>query len=191
MRCVSSRICDASRPLRPDLRPHAAVRHRRSGLRTHQGVTGGIGVFDLRQSRFNPLPGKRQQQPLGRRRRGGRGIRAHRELDPARRIYAPGFFRQELPLGEWNSSDSFLQYWLPRQFDRHGGHRPRRRELQVVVSEQGSMMKLVMAGLVPAIHVFTTGRKKGVDARHKAGHDGKRIGQLESPEDAGYILVLR
>jgi hypothetical protein len=29
-----------------------------------------------------------------------------------------------------------------------------------------------MAGLVPPIHVFTTApRKKGVDARHKAGHD--------------------
>jgi hypothetical protein len=27
----------------------------------------------------------------------------------------------------------------------------------------------VMAGLVPAIHVFAT--KEGVDARHKAGHD--------------------
>jgi hypothetical protein len=29
---------------------------------------------------------------------------------------------------------------------------------------------LVMAGLVPAIHVFTRG--KDVDARDKAGHDG-------------------
>jgi hypothetical protein len=28
-----------------------------------------------------------------------------------------------------------------------------------------------MAGLVPAIHVLLSGRK-GVDARHKAGHDG-------------------
>jgi hypothetical protein len=28
----------------------------------------------------------------------------------------------------------------------------------------------VMAGLVPAIHVFEN--KQGVDARHKAGHDG-------------------
>jgi hypothetical protein len=27
----------------------------------------------------------------------------------------------------------------------------------------------VMAGLVPAIHAFV--KKKGVDARHKAGHD--------------------
>jgi hypothetical protein len=28
-----------------------------------------------------------------------------------------------------------------------------------------------MAGLVPAIHVFIAESKKGVDARHKAGHD--------------------
>jgi hypothetical protein len=28
-----------------------------------------------------------------------------------------------------------------------------------------------MAGLVPAIHVFLGASKKGVDARHKAGHD--------------------
>jgi hypothetical protein len=26
-------------------------------------------------------------------------------------------------------------------------------------------------GLVPAIHVLLNGNKKGVDARHKAGHD--------------------
>jgi hypothetical protein len=31
---------------------------------------------------------------------------------------------------------------------------------------------IVMAGLVPAIHVFTLPRK-GVDTRHKAGHDDK------------------
>jgi hypothetical protein len=30
----------------------------------------------------------------------------------------------------------------------------------------------VMAGLVPAIHVFVVGQD--VDARHKAGHDGGR-----------------
>jgi hypothetical protein len=29
----------------------------------------------------------------------------------------------------------------------------------------------VMAGLVPAIHVFGPATKKDVDARHKAGHD--------------------
>jgi hypothetical protein len=33
-------------------------------------------------------------------------------------------------------------------------------------------MIFVMAGLVPAIHVFSLRRKKDVDARHKAGHDG-------------------
>jgi hypothetical protein len=40
---------------------------------------------------------------------------------------------------------------------------------------------VVMAGLVPAIHVF--GRKKqDVDARHKAGHDASRdrFGPLKS-----------
>ncbi|HEY0223864.1 MAG TPA: hypothetical protein VGC38_05050 [Pseudolabrys sp.] len=31
---------------------------------------------------------------------------------------------------------------------------------------------IVMAGLVPAIHVFAiSDRQKDVDARHKAGHD--------------------
>jgi hypothetical protein len=30
----------------------------------------------------------------------------------------------------------------------------------------------VMAGLVPAIHVLAAAAKEGVDARHKAGHDG-------------------
>jgi hypothetical protein len=34
----------------------------------------------------------------------------------------------------------------------------------------GISPKLVMAGLVPAIHVFASERKD-VDARHKAGHD--------------------
>jgi hypothetical protein len=29
----------------------------------------------------------------------------------------------------------------------------------------------VMAGLVPAIHVFDRAPNKDVDARHKAGHD--------------------
>jgi hypothetical protein len=31
-----------------------------------------------------------------------------------------------------------------------------------------------MAGLVPAIHVFTVVGREDVDARHKAGHDGER-----------------
>jgi hypothetical protein len=32
---------------------------------------------------------------------------------------------------------------------------------------------VVMAGLVPAIHVFVALGKKDVDARPKAGHDGR------------------
>ena len=36
---------------------------------------------------------------------------------------------------------------------------------------------VVMAGLVPAIHVFLRGTE-GVDARHKAGHDEVRICKL-------------
>jgi hypothetical protein len=39
------------------------------------------------------------------------------------------------------------------------------------------MLMHVMAGLVPAIHALETvagGRGKGVDARHKAGHDERR-----------------
>jgi hypothetical protein len=32
----------------------------------------------------------------------------------------------------------------------------------------------VMAGLVPAIHVLAA--RKGVDARHKAGHDDGKFG---------------
>jgi hypothetical protein len=31
---------------------------------------------------------------------------------------------------------------------------------------------IVMAGLVPAIHVLLARKKEDVDARHKAGHDG-------------------
>jgi len=34
----------------------------------------------------------------------------------------------------------------------------------------------VMAGLVPAIHVFATKKKKDVDARDKPGHDGVHSG---------------
>jgi hypothetical protein len=35
---------------------------------------------------------------------------------------------------------------------------------------QGRRTHAVMAGLVPAIHVFAASRKQDVDARHKAGH---------------------
>jgi hypothetical protein len=31
-----------------------------------------------------------------------------------------------------------------------------------------------MAGLVPAIHVYTSEKLKDVDARDKPGHDGKK-----------------
>jgi hypothetical protein len=31
---------------------------------------------------------------------------------------------------------------------------------------------IVMAGHVPAIHVFASARAEDVDGRHKAGHDG-------------------
>jgi hypothetical protein len=33
------------------------------------------------------------------------------------------------------------------------------------------LIQLVMAGLVPAIHVSFATSKKDVDARHEAGHD--------------------
>jgi hypothetical protein len=35
------------------------------------------------------------------------------------------------------------------------------------------LFQLVMAGLVPAIHVLIATEKKGVDARDKPGHDGQ------------------
>jgi len=35
-----------------------------------------------------------------------------------------------------------------------------------------------MAGLVPAIHVFVAVSCKGVDARHKAGHDEGKVAML-------------
>src|SRR5262249_3480059 len=40
------------------------------------------------------------------------------------------------------------------------------------VSLLATPCSVVMAGLVPAIHVFVAQKKKDVDARHKAGHDG-------------------
>ena len=36
---------------------------------------------------------------------------------------------------------------------------------------EGNKARLVMAGLVPAIHVLLAFGVKDVDARHKAGHD--------------------
>jgi hypothetical protein len=38
------------------------------------------------------------------------------------------------------------------------------------MSRRFRVFRFVMAGLVPAIHAFLS--KQGVDARHKAGHDG-------------------
>jgi len=37
---------------------------------------------------------------------------------------------------------------------------------------------VVMAGPVPAIHVFLSREKQDVDARHKAGHDGEWFGAI-------------
>jgi hypothetical protein len=39
-------------------------------------------------------------------------------------------------------------------------------------------LSVVMAGLVPAIHVFDQTREKDVDARDKRGHDESNIAQL-------------
>jgi hypothetical protein len=36
-----------------------------------------------------------------------------------------------------------------------------------------SWFEIVMAGLVPAIHVFLDARTQDVDARDKRGHDGE------------------
>jgi hypothetical protein len=44
-----------------------------------------------------------------------------------------------------------------------------------------------MAGLVPAIHVFSCGTFKFVDARHKAGHDESKI---EATADDGARQAL-
>jgi hypothetical protein len=38
------------------------------------------------------------------------------------------------------------------------------------------VLALVMAGLVPAIHVFAVARPQDVDARDKRGHDGGETG---------------
>jgi hypothetical protein len=41
---------------------------------------------------------------------------------------------------------------------------------------------VVMAGLVPAIHVFLDKAQQDVDARHKAGHDNGEAGANEANE---------
>ncbi len=43
----------------------------------------------------------------------------------------------------------------------------------------GPRTLLVMAGLVPAIHVCEAGKKEGVDARDKPGHDGGKSGSYD------------
>jgi hypothetical protein len=53
---------------------------------------------------------------------------------------------------------------------------------------------LVMAGLVSAIYVFDATRKKGVDARHKAGHDEPWVearAQLDLPHRQRRQAVLQ
>ena len=44
---------------------------------------------------------------------------------------------------------------------------------------------IVMAGHVPAIHVFLVRRKQDVDARAKRGHDGERFGPIALTEEMG------
>ena len=46
-----------------------------------------------------------------------------------------------------------------------------------------------MAGLVPAIHVFRAARKD-VDARHKAGHDGREIAIYRETYSAARFAAL-
>ena len=46
-----------------------------------------------------------------------------------------------------------------------------------------------MAGLVLAIHVLGQ-IKKDVDARHKAGHDGRKCGRRDVPYSPSTALVM-
>jgi hypothetical protein len=39
----------------------------------------------------------------------------------------------------------------------------------------GPQISFVMAGFIPAIHVFLSAPKQDVDARDKPGHDGKWV----------------
>jgi hypothetical protein len=41
------------------------------------------------------------------------------------------------------------------------------------------MWFVVMAGLVPAIHVLQLKESKNVDARHKAGHDEQHLSKSQ------------
>jgi hypothetical protein len=48
---------------------------------------------------------------------------------------------------------------------------------------------IVMAGLVPAIHVFDLAADQGVDARHEAGHDdGKSADTVALPRQSPILL---
>jgi hypothetical protein len=46
-----------------------------------------------------------------------------------------------------------------------------------------------MAGLVPAIHVFVR-KKEDVDARPKAGRDGRKCGRRDVPYSPSTALVM-
>jgi hypothetical protein len=47
-----------------------------------------------------------------------------------------------------------------------------------------------MAGLVPAIHVFLL-EKQGVDARHKAGHDGASDSSVDIERQTNECRAMR
>jgi hypothetical protein len=50
----------------------------------------------------------------------------------------------------------------------------------------------VMAGLVPAIHVLERRYKVGVDIRHKAGHDERRLkalARIQTPDQISNSVV--
>jgi hypothetical protein len=67
-------------------------------------------------------------------------------------------------------------------------HHPRHCERSEAISPPHSESKIVMAGLVPAIHAFLRA-KQGVDARHKAGHDvGESCAQISTSSSSRIIL---
>jgi hypothetical protein len=50
-------------------------------------------------------------------------------------------------------------------------------------------IEFVMAGLVPAIHVFLHTRKKDVDARHRVGRDGDRLERMETRSQRRFTIT--
>jgi hypothetical protein len=57
------------------------------------------------------------------------------------------------------------------------------------VSAGSSSNRSVMAGLVPAIHVYDTVTRKDVDARDKPGHDDLMCGEVgQSPHQSLHAL---